>query len=91
MTIPPFCFELFVLALGIFLLLMETFSEKQDRKIFAIVGIAGLFVVFLLLQMSGPVPTGMASYVADSPAIFLTIARASCILSAEASEAATAE
>jgi NADH-quinone oxidoreductase subunit N len=70
MTIPPFCFELFVLALGIVLLLLETFSEKQDRKIFAFIGILALAIVFLLLQASGPGPSGMASYVADSAAIF---------------------
>jgi NADH-quinone oxidoreductase subunit N len=70
MTIPPFCFELFVLALGILLLLLETFSEKQDRKMFAFIGIVGLAVVFLLLQMSSPGPSGMASYVVDSAAIF---------------------
>jgi NADH-quinone oxidoreductase subunit N len=70
MTIPPFCFELFVLALGILLVLLETFSEKQDRKMFAFIGIVGLAVVFLLLQMSSPGPSGMASYVVDSAAIF---------------------
>ncbi|HEV3210477.1 MAG TPA: hypothetical protein VGY91_09440, partial [Chthoniobacterales bacterium] len=70
MTIPPFCFELFVLALGILLLLLETFSEKQDRKMFAFIGIVGLAVVFLLLQTSTPGPSGMASYVVDSAAIF---------------------
>jgi NADH-quinone oxidoreductase subunit N len=70
MTIPPLCFELFVLALGILLLLLETFSEKQDRKIFAFIGIIGLAIVFLFLQGSSPGPSGMASYVADSVAIF---------------------
>ena len=70
MTIPPFCFELFVLALGILLLLLETFSEKQDRKMFAFIGIVGLAVVFLLLQTSTPGPSGMVSYVVDSAAIF---------------------
>ena len=70
MTIPPFCFELFVLALGILLLLLETFSEKRDRKTFALIGIVGLAIVFLLLQLSGPGPSGMASYVVDSAAIF---------------------
>jgi NADH-quinone oxidoreductase subunit N len=70
MTIPPFCFELFVLALGILLLLLETFSGKRDRKMFALVGIIGLAIVFLLLQVSGPEPSGMASYVVDSAAIF---------------------
>src|SRR6516165_4090138 len=70
MTIPPVCFELFVLALGILLLLLETFSEKQDRKTFALIGIIGLAIVFFLLQGSSPGPSGMASYVVDSVAIF---------------------
>src|ERR1700737_1636923 len=70
MTIPPFYFELFVLGLGILLLLLETFFEKQDRKMFAFIGIVGLAIVFLILQASGPGPSGMASYVVDSAAIF---------------------
>ena len=70
MTIPPLCFELFVLALGILLLLLETFSEKQDRKVFALIGIIGLAIVFLFLQGSSPGPSGMVSYVVDSAAIF---------------------
>jgi NADH-quinone oxidoreductase subunit N len=70
MTFPPIFFELFVLALGILILLLETFAEKQDRKIFAVIGIVGLAVVFLFLQASGPVASGMASYVVDPPAIF---------------------
>jgi NADH-quinone oxidoreductase subunit N len=70
MTIPPVYFELFVLALGILLLLLETFSEKQDRKVFALIGIIGLAIVFLFLQGSSPGSSGMASYVADSVAIF---------------------
>jgi NADH-quinone oxidoreductase subunit N len=70
MTFPPIFFELFVLALGILILLLETFAEKQDRKIFAMVGIVGLAVVFLFLQASGPGTSGMVSYVIDPPAIF---------------------
>ena len=70
MTFPPIFFELFVLALGILILLLETFAEKQDRKLFAVIGIVGLAVVFLFLQASGPGPSGMASYVIDPPAIF---------------------
>src|SRR5207253_3697972 len=46
------------------------FSGKRDRKMFALVGIIGLAIVFLLLQVSGPEPSGMASYVVDSAAIF---------------------
>jgi NADH-quinone oxidoreductase subunit N len=67
---PPVLLELFVLALGILILVLESFAEKQDRKIFAIIGIVGLALVFLILQASGPGPSGMASYVVDSAAIF---------------------
>src|SRR3984885_14315391 len=70
MTIPPVFLELFVLALGILILLLESFAEKRDRKVFALIGIIGLAVVFLILQGSGPGPSGMASYVVDSAAIF---------------------
>jgi NADH-quinone oxidoreductase subunit N len=70
MTMPPVLLELFVLALGILILVLESFAEKQDRKIFAIIGIVGLALVFLILQASGPGPSGMASYVVDSAAIF---------------------
>jgi NADH-quinone oxidoreductase subunit N len=70
MTMPPVLLELFVLALGILILVLESFAEKQDRKIFAFIGIVGLAVVFVILQASGPGPSGMASYVVDSAAIF---------------------
>jgi NADH-quinone oxidoreductase subunit N len=70
MTMPPVLLELFVLALGILILVLESFSEKQDRKIFAFIGIVGLAIVFVILQASGPGPSGMASYVVDSAAIF---------------------
>src|ERR1700733_15284127 len=67
---PPVLLELFVLALVILILVLESFAEKQDRKIFAIIGSVGLALVFLILQFSGPGPSGMASYVVHSPAIF---------------------
>jgi NADH-quinone oxidoreductase subunit N len=70
MTIPPVLLELFVLALGILILLLESFSEKRDRKLFAFIGIVGLAVVFLILQASGPGPSGMDSYQVDALAIF---------------------
>ncbi len=44
--------------------------RKEDRKIFAVIGIVGLAIVFVFLQASGPGPSGMASYVVDSAAIF---------------------
>jgi hypothetical protein len=52
MTMPPVFLELFVLALGILILLLESFAEKRDRKVFAIIGIIGLGIVFLFLQGS---------------------------------------
>src|SRR5580704_854858 len=70
MTIPPVLLELFVLALGILILLLESFAEKRDRKLFAFIGIVGLAVVFLILQASGPGPSGMDSYQVDALAIF---------------------
>ena len=70
MTIPPVLLELFVLGLGILILLLESFAEKRDRKIFAVIGIVGLAIVFLILQVSGPSPSGMVSYVVDPVAIF---------------------
>src|ERR1700732_2535782 len=70
MTIPPVFLELFVLALGILILLLESLTERRDRKIFAFIGIAGLAIVFLILQTSAPGPSGMDSYRVDSLAIF---------------------
>jgi NADH-quinone oxidoreductase subunit N len=66
----PVFLELSVLALGILILLLESFDEKQDRKIFAFIGIIGLAIVFLFLQTSTPGPSGMISYVSDAQAIF---------------------
>src|SRR6478672_2057880 len=70
MTIPPVFLELFVLALGIVILVLESFAEKQDRKIFAYIGMVGLAIVFLFLQLSAPGESGMLSYTIDWPAIF---------------------
>ena len=70
MTFAPIFFELFVLALGMLILLLESFSEKEDRKVFAVIGIVGLAIVFVFLQASVPGPSGMSSYVVDSAAIF---------------------
>ena len=36
------------------ILLLESFSEKEDRKIFAVIGIVGLAIVFVFLQASVP-------------------------------------
>ena len=69
MTFAPIFFELFVLALGMLILLLESFSVKEDRKIFAVIGIIGLAIVFVFLQASAPGPSGMASYVVDSAAM----------------------
>src|ERR1700730_4346758 len=70
MTIPPALLEFFVLALGILILVLESFAEKHHRKIFAFIGIGGVAIVDVILQASGPGPSGMASYVVDSAAIF---------------------
>ncbi len=78
---PPVFFELSVLALGILILLLETFSDKLDRKLFALIGIVGLAIVFLFLQASTPGSSGMTSYVSDGAAIFFKkIAVATTIL-----------
>lgn len=65
----PVFFELSVLALGILILLLETFAGKQDRKVFAYIGIAGLAIVFLFLEATTPAASGMISYVSDAAAI----------------------
>ena len=65
----PVFFELSVLALGILILLLETFAAKQDRKVFAYIGIAGLAIVFLSLEATTPAASGMVSYVSDAAAI----------------------
>jgi NADH-quinone oxidoreductase subunit N len=65
----PVFFELSVLALGILILLLETFAAKQDRKVFAYIGIAGLAIVFLFLEATTPAASGMVSYVSDAAAI----------------------
>src|SRR6476659_10106343 len=70
MTFAPIFFELFVLALGMLILILESFSAKEDRKVFAVLGIVGLAIVFVFLQASVPGPSGMYSYVVDSAAIF---------------------
>lgn len=65
----PVFFEFSVLALGILILLLETFAAKQDRKVFAYIGIAGLAIVFLFLEATTPAASGMVSYVSDAAAI----------------------
>lgn len=65
----PVFFEFSVLALGILILLLETFAGKQDRKVFAYIGIAGLAIVFLFLEATTPAASGMVSYVSDAAAI----------------------
>ncbi|MBV9674423.1 MAG: NADH-quinone oxidoreductase subunit N [Verrucomicrobia bacterium] len=70
MSFPPALLELLVLCLGLALLLVESFTEKQDRTLLAYIGMVGLGVIFLILQLLPPGPTGMASYVFDPVAIF---------------------
>jgi NADH-quinone oxidoreductase subunit N len=69
-SMPPVLLELFVLALGVLILILESFFEKQDRRLFAFIGIIGLLIVFLVLQASTPAASGMTSYVSDAAAIF---------------------
>src|ERR1700730_1386273 len=71
MTIPSILLEVLVLLLGIGLLLLESFTDTVDRKWFAIIGIGGLAIVLILLQVSVPSGSGMASYITDGPALFL--------------------
>ena len=70
MIVSPFLLELLVLALGLLMLLLESFSEKGDRKLFARVGIGGLAIIFFFLQAMTPETSGMTSYVVDSTALF---------------------
>jgi len=70
MIVSPFLLELLVLALGLLMLLLESFSEKGDRKLFAWVGIGGLAIMFFFLQAMTPETSGMTSYVVDSTALF---------------------
>jgi NADH-quinone oxidoreductase subunit N len=70
MTFPPFLIELLVLALGMVMLLLESFVEKRDRTQFAWLGIAGLAVMFFVVQAFSPGPSGMNSYLIDSSALF---------------------
>jgi NADH-quinone oxidoreductase subunit N len=67
----PIVLELLVLGLGSFLLLFESFAEKQNRNLIAWLGIIGLVVVFLLLQFGNvSSQSGIAGYTQDAAAIF---------------------
>jgi NADH-quinone oxidoreductase subunit N len=67
----PLVLELLVLGLGLFLLLVEAFAEKQNRDLIAWLGIIGLAGVFLLLQFYHfPTNTGVAGYTLDGAALF---------------------
>src|SRR3979490_3290506 len=70
MILPPFLIELLVLALGLLMLVLESFAEKSDRKRFAWIGIVGLAIMFLIVQSIAPGASGMNSYVIDSSALF---------------------
>jgi NADH-quinone oxidoreductase subunit N len=70
MILPPFLIELLVLALGLLMLVLESFAEKGDRKRFAWIGIVGLAIMFLIVQSIAPGASGMNSYVIDSSALF---------------------
>jgi NADH-quinone oxidoreductase subunit N len=66
----PIIVELIVLALGMGLLLIESFAEKLNRNALAIIGIVGLAAVFLLLQFGDFSASGIAGYIQDKPALF---------------------
>jgi NADH-quinone oxidoreductase subunit N len=66
----PIIVELLVLALGMGLLLIESFAEKLNRNTIAMIGIVGLAAVFLLLQFGDFSASGIAGYIQDKPALF---------------------
>jgi NADH-quinone oxidoreductase subunit N len=67
----PLVLELLVLGLGLLLLLIEAFAEKQNRDLIAWLGIIGLAGVFLLLQFYHfPSNSGVAGYTLDGAALF---------------------
>jgi NADH-quinone oxidoreductase subunit N len=66
----PIIVELIVLALGMALLLVESFAEKLNRNTIATIGIVGLAAVFLLLQFGDFSASGIAGYIQDKPALF---------------------
>jgi NADH-quinone oxidoreductase subunit N len=70
MTISPIFLELFVLALGLVLLLFESFSSEQNRSFIALTGIGGLVICFLVLQFSHFAPSMIPGYAIDGPAVF---------------------
>ncbi len=67
--------EIAVVVLGIFVLLVEAFAEKIDKRSLAFAGIIGLAAVFAASFFLGPAPAAAASgfwsfYTADALAIF---------------------
>ncbi|MBV8816480.1 MAG: NADH-quinone oxidoreductase subunit N [Verrucomicrobia bacterium] len=66
----PIIVELIVLALGMALLLVESFAERLNRNTIATIGIVGLAAVFLLLQFGDFSASGIAGYIQDKPALF---------------------
>jgi NADH-quinone oxidoreductase subunit N len=66
----PILVELIVLALGLALLLAESFAERLNRNTIAIIGIIGLACVFLLLQFGSFPASEVAGYTQDKAALF---------------------
>ena len=66
----PILLELIVLALGLGLLLAESFADRLNRNTIAIIGIIGLACVFLLLQFGSFPSTAVAGYTQDKAALF---------------------
>ena len=76
----PILLEAAVVALGVFLLLVEMFSARNDKKIIAWLGISGLSLVFVLsfyavlpptaVSSTGVTPSYHAFYSSDARAMF---------------------
>ena len=67
--IAPAFLEVAVLITGIFLLIYESFAEDRDKNFIAVMGIAGLSVVFIASFFAVQTPTSQF-YTADAFALF---------------------
>lgn len=70
--VPPLALEASVVCLGIFLLMLDSFT-KFDKTTLVLTGIAGLVVIFggtFLLDVNGPVLANPDFYLLDAKAIF---------------------
>jgi NADH-quinone oxidoreductase subunit N len=67
---PPLLIELLVLVLGLLLFVWEAFADQQSRRVIGLGGIAGLAVIFFLLQFVPSSASPLPAYLVDSPALF---------------------